>query len=191
MKFSAVILAGGESSRMGRDKAWLEVDGQTLLARQLKLVRKAGASEIFISGRSDVDYSTFGLRVLRDQFQNAGPLAGIESALAESSSQLLLVLAVDMPNITAEFLMHLATRCTEHCGAIPRIEGQIEPLAALYPKLANTIAVNLLKDGQNAANHFAKCCVSDNLATFVELPAHDARLFENWNAPNDLPKGPQ
>ncbi len=68
MNFSAVILAGGKSSRMGRDKAWLEFDGQSLLARQIACVRRAGASEVFISGRAGVDYSAFGCPVMEDEF---------------------------------------------------------------------------------------------------------------------------
>ncbi|HEY5345385.1 MAG TPA: NTP transferase domain-containing protein, partial [Verrucomicrobiae bacterium] len=59
MNFSAVILAGGKSSRMGRDKAFLEIGGTTLLARQIGLARELGAAEIFISGRAETDYSKF------------------------------------------------------------------------------------------------------------------------------------
>ena len=85
MIFSAVILAGGKSLRMGRDKAWLEIEGQTLLARQIALARETGAAEIFISGRADADYSAFGCPVLQDGFPDAVPLAGIERALDASS----------------------------------------------------------------------------------------------------------
>ena len=92
VNFSAVILAGGKSARMGRDKAFVEIGGQTLLARQLALARAAGAREVFISGRADVDYSAFDYRVLLDDFPAAGPLAGIECALAASTLPLLLVL---------------------------------------------------------------------------------------------------
>src|SRR5215469_13467268 len=59
MNFDAVILAGGKSSRMNRDKAFLNIDGRTLLARQIELARQAGAKNIFVSGRSGKDYSSF------------------------------------------------------------------------------------------------------------------------------------
>ena len=68
-----MILAGGNSSRMGRDKAWLRVDGQRLLDRQIALVRAVGAVEVFISGRADRDYSAFGGLVLHDKHSAAGP----------------------------------------------------------------------------------------------------------------------
>ena len=186
MSFSAVILAGGKSSRMGRDKAWLEVGGQTLLARQIGIVREAGALEIFISGRADVDYSSFGCRVLKDKFQNAGPLAGIVRALDASTSQLLLVLAVDMPNMSVSFLQSLATKCAHGSGAIPRVEGRIEPLAVFYPKAAHTLAVMLLDRGCYAVTNFAECCVKNNLASFVDVPESDVGYFANWNAESEL-----
>ena len=119
MNFSAVILAGGKSSRMGRDKAWLEVGGQTLLARQIGVMRELGAAEIFISGRADADYSAFGCRVLPDKLPDAGPLAGIERALDAAQAPLLLVLAVDLPEMSAELLRRLAADCSENLGSIP------------------------------------------------------------------------
>jgi molybdopterin-guanine dinucleotide biosynthesis protein A len=136
MKFSAVILAGGKSSRMGRDKAWLEIEGRSLLARQIQLVREAGAAEVFISGRANSDYSNFDCRVLHDRIVDAGPLGGIESALAASSSSLLLALAVDMPKMQVQLLSRFVSRCGERVGVIPRVNGKIEPLAAFYPKAA-------------------------------------------------------
>ena len=188
MRFSAVILAGGKSSRMGRDKALLEVDGHPLLARQIRLARESGADEVFISGRVDSDYSAFGVHVLRDNFQNAGPLAGIETALGKSSSPLLLVLAVDMPKMSAEFLRLLATHCTKIAGAIPRVNGDIEPLAAFYPKNAAGIAAALLvaETGARSVTHFAERCVAAGFATFVDLPDSDTRFFVNWNSPADV-----
>ena len=80
---------------MGCDKAFLEIDGKPLLARQIAVAREAGARDVFISGRADTDYSSFDGLVLQDQFENAGPLAGIERALNALSTPLLLVLAVD------------------------------------------------------------------------------------------------
>lgn len=144
MKFSAVILAGGKSSRMGRDKAFLEVDGRPILARQIQLVRDVGADEVFISGRGNTNYAPFNCPVLRDRFTDTGPLAGIEAALNATSSPLLLVLAVDMPHMSADLLRQLGTHCTETVGAIPRVNGAVEPLAAFYPKASLSLATQLL-----------------------------------------------
>jgi molybdopterin-guanine dinucleotide biosynthesis protein A len=187
MIFSAVILAGGKSSRMGRDKAFLEIGGQTLLARQIETVRAAGATEVFISGHTDADYSAFGCPVLKDNFPNAGPLAGIEAALAVATHPLLLVLAVDLPGMNAEFLRRLAANCLANCGIIPQCPSGIEPLAAFYPKSAQSLAETLLRAADNAAAPFATQCVESGLARFVDLPANAERHFTNWNSSADLP----
>jgi len=186
MNSSAVILAGGKSSRMGRDKAWLEVGGQSLLARQIGIVREFGALEVFISGRANADYSGFGHRVLQDNFSGAGPLAGTERALDAAQSPLLLVLAVDLPKMTTEFLQRLAADCTDDFGAIPCVKENIEPLAAFYPKSAQSLAETLLRAGENAVASFAKECVQARLARFVEMSASEAKYFANWNFPADL-----
>lgn len=173
------------NSRMGRDKAWLEVEGQTLLARQVNLARELGAVEIFIAGRPEKDYSGFGCTVLRDRFTEAGPLAGIERALASATSSLLLVLAVDLPAMKAEVLQRLAAVCAENYGAIPRLAGNLEPLAAFYPKSAHLLAESLLGGGHNAVATFAGRCVRSGLAQFVDRPPGEAVYFINWNSPAD------
>ena len=186
MSFSAVILAGGKSSRMGRDKAFLEIDGKTLLARQIAVARAAGARDIFISGRVNTDYSGFDGLVLRDQFEQAGPLAGIERALDAMATPLLLVLAVDLPGMNPEYLRQLLARCEGPVGAIPRIDGQIEPLVAYYPKAAGPLAEVRLRDGNKVVSAFAQNCVSSGLASFIDVPASDTPYFVNWNAPADV-----
>jgi molybdopterin-guanine dinucleotide biosynthesis protein A len=190
--FNAVILAGGKSSRMGRDKAWLEINGQPLLARQIELARTLGAAEVFISGRAATDYSRFGCPVLQDRFPNAGPLAGIESALAATTAPVLLALAVDMPEMVVACLEKIRAACGEHCGVIPQVGGRIEPLAGFYPKAALDLAVELLgrqragaETGAPGPTDFARECVNRKLAAFVEVPATEARYFTNLNSPED------
>lgn len=193
MNFSAVILAGGQSSRMGRDKAWLEIGGETLLARQIKLVRAAGATEVFISGRAERDYSTFGPPVLTDNFPHCGPLAGIESALRICRGPLLLGLAVDMPHLTVALLQQLQTQCRAGRGIIPRWSGRLEPLAAFYPPAAARLATELLTAAKTSpggaapgVGFFATRCVNEGMAGYYDLPADSVKHFTNWNEPQDV-----
>jgi len=181
MNFSAVILAGGQSRRMGRDKAWLPVNGEPLLARQIEMVRQLAPLEIYISGRADTDYSSFCCPALHDQFTGAGPLAGIERALDAASAPLLLVLPVDLPNMSAPFLRMLAGNCTRGRGLIPRLNGSIEPLVAFYPKSAKSLADAQLRNSHYAVTAFAEHCVQTGLASFHDLSTADAGLFFNWN----------
>ncbi|HKW30639.1 MAG TPA: molybdenum cofactor guanylyltransferase [Verrucomicrobiae bacterium] len=185
MNLGAVILAGGKSLRMGQDKAWLEIGGQTLLARQIKLAHECGAEEVFISGRVDKDYSQFACPVLYDRWAEAGPLAGIRRALEETSSSRLLVLAVDMPWLTPVVLRKLAEHRRGEMGMVPRVGSRIEPLAAIYPKLAASLAGALLSRGIHAATTFAENCVRSGLAEFQDWDEGDAGCFASWNRPPD------
>jgi molybdopterin-guanine dinucleotide biosynthesis protein A len=186
MNFGAVMLAGGKSPRMGCDKAWLEVGGQPMPARQIQLAREIGASEIFISGRAGGDYSEFDCPVLHDKHIEAGPLAGIERALDATTSPLVPVLAVDPPEMNARFLHGLMAGCLGKIGTIPRVSGNIGPLAAFYPKSSQPLAETLLRNGRNAAAFFAGCCVQSGVARFVELAVSEAKYFTNWNSAADL-----
>ena len=186
MRFSTVILAGGRSQRMQRDKALLVVDGQSLLHRQIELVRQRGSEEIFVSSRTDADYAVPGCLVLHDRFADAGPLGGIERALERLRSPLLLVLAVDMPHINAEILGELERRCTGSGGVIPRVGGRCEPLVAFYPKTAWPLAAAMLAEGSKAATMFAERCVQSELANFYELENQSTGHFTSWNRPEDI-----
>lgn len=184
--FSALILAAGASRRMGRDKAWLPVEGQSLLQRQVALVRAVGGREIFISGRPDTDYSALGCPMLQDAFPDAGPLAGIERGLTAATTPLLLVLAVDLPRMDAATLEDLLSLCSCDAGVVPRISGETEPLVAIYPRKAHPLATEQLTTGHNAVRTFAQRCEAQGLVQFIDLPPDVAPAFTNWNRPDDF-----
>ena len=187
MKFSAVILAGGKSSRMGCDKAWVEVKGQPLLARQIALVRELAPADLFISGRVDTDYNSLGCPVLADEFADAGPLAGIAAGLKAASAPLVLVLAVDLPDMTSAALRRLLERCASGVGLVPRVNHRVEPLAAFYPKAGALLAVDLLKRQLRAVRTFAEQCSHAGLVALHDVEAADWNCFANFNSPADLP----
>lgn len=187
MKFSSVILAGGKSTRMGRDKAWLPLDGQPLLARQIAVVRKLGPAELLISGRADTDYSSLGYTVLGDAFRDAGPLAGIAAGLEAATAPLVLVLAVDMPEMTSCALRQLVMCCGEGTGVVPRVGHRLEPLAALYPTAAVPLALDLLQRQLRAVRTFAEHCKQAGLVAVHDVAEADWKCFANWNSLDDLP----
>ncbi|HEX9047031.1 MAG TPA: molybdenum cofactor guanylyltransferase [Verrucomicrobiae bacterium] len=193
MNFSAVILAGGKSSRMGCDKAFLQMGGITLLARQIRLAREIGAADVFISGRPGTDYSSFGCRVLMDGILEAGPLAGIAQAMRVVRTPLLLVLAVDMANIQREQLHYLHGQCQSGMGVVPIAASVIEPLAAFYPQGAVPLAEQLLAEAEPSrtpgARAFAELCVQKGLARFVAAPPAATTAFRSWNVPADVSIG--
>jgi len=191
MCVSAVILAGGASRRMGRDKAWMEIGGRSLLQIARDKARALGVAEIFISGRPGVDYSALGCPVLLDLEPDAGPLGGVERGLQACSAPLLLVLAVDLPCLTADFLGRLLAGCDYLTGAVPKPGGRLQPLAAIYPRRCHALALDALVNCRRSASAFAEACLRERAVRLVRVKSADEALFANWNSPDDCRQAPQ
>lgn len=186
MNLSAVILAGGESRRMGRDKAWVTLDGKPLIAHAMEKVHRLGVEEVFISGRAGEDYSALNCQVLFDLEPGFGPLGGIERGLHAANSPLLLVLAVDLPHMTTRFLKKMFTRCDRWTGVVPEMNHELEPLAAIYPKRCHALAFEAIAKSRRAARDFAAACLHERAVRTVPVSAKDAVCFANWNSPTEL-----
>jgi molybdopterin-guanine dinucleotide biosynthesis protein A len=174
---------------MGRDKAWVELDGRPLLELAVEKVRRLGVEELFISGRAGVDYSAVKHPVLFDREPGSGPLGGIERALHAASSPLVLVLAVDLPDMTTAFLQKLSGRADRLTGAVPSLRGEFEPLAAIYPKRCHAFAFEALARSRRSARDFAAACLRERAIRTLHVSATDAPCFANWNCPSDLAGG--
>jgi len=186
MQLSAVILAGGLSTRMGRDKAWVEWEGQPLLLRAGQTLRTLGVKEIFISGRAGEDYSALPCPVLLDRVPGFGPLGGIERALQACDSPLLLVLAVDLPQMSTAFLEKLVARCNPTTGVVPERRGQLEPLAAIYPQRCHAMATDFIANSRHAVRDFAAVCCQQGAVRFWSVTVEDEGCFANCNHPADV-----
>ena len=171
---------------MGQDKAWLEVGGQPLITRALAVLRALGIQEVFISGRAGVDYSALRCPVLWDLHPKCGPLGGIQRALGVATAPMLLVLAVDLPRITSDFLRKLSEHCDPETGAVPKLRGKLEPLAAIYPKRCELILKECLVNSRLAARDFAQACLRKHAIRPFAVPRTDLGCFENWNTPSDV-----
>ena len=128
------ILAGGESSRMGRDKALLEMAGESMIVRTARLVKSVAGSATVV-GSLEI-YQRFRLRTIRDDWPGAGPLGGIATALRASEAAWNLVAACDLPHLTQEWLVFLVERArrSKAEAVVPRNERGAEPLCAMYNK---------------------------------------------------------
>lgn len=181
--FCAVLLAGGRSTRMGRDKAGLMVDGAPLWQRQLATLRALAPRELFISGRRDGPYAGAGIEIVEDETPGLGPLGGIATALRHARADRVLVLAIDLPAMTSDFL---GTLVNTGRGCLPHDGAHFEPLAAVYPRSALALADEQLRAGDRTMQRFAQRLADAGLADIRKIPAADARLFRNLNRPEDL-----
>jgi molybdenum cofactor guanylyltransferase len=130
---NAFILAGGQSSRMGRDKALLPFDGRPLVEHMVHLLRVLHLEPRICGSRPDL---TRFAQFVPDNVAQAGPLAGVEAALTVSDSDLNLFIPVDLPGLPAGFLGWLMARSeTSHAVAtIPHYAARPQPLCAVYSR---------------------------------------------------------
>lgn len=146
---SAVLLAGGRSSRMGRDKATLSFRGATLLAWQVNKLRGLGMEDIMLSGCRQ---GTPGTRLIPDDYPNRGPLGGMHACLRRAVHPDCLVLSVDAPLVPPQALTGLAEahRASGAAVTLLRHGGKWEPLMGIYRRELFQLMEPLLQ-GENTA----------------------------------------
>jgi molybdopterin-guanine dinucleotide biosynthesis protein A len=162
---------------MHTDKAFLEIDGEPLWRRQVHLLQALEPHELFVAGQPRE-----GCIAIPDAQPDIGPLGGLVSGLRSCSTPLLLVLAIDLPRMTSDYLRRLIARSSETSGAVPR--GQ--PVSAVYPRRALSIAECCLTNGEHSMQNFAARCLSEGLVRQEEIVPADEHLFLNLNTPEDL-----
>jgi molybdenum cofactor guanylyltransferase len=180
------VLAGGKSTRMGRDKAFIEYEGRPLLGRALNLGRSL-AADVRIVGSAE-KFGAYGA-VVEDIFRDCGPLGGIQAALLVSHTDLNLMLAVDMPFLSLPLLQYLIgkARDSQAVVTIPRSDGRLQPLSAIYRRAFAGIAENSLRASNNKIGAlFAK--VETQVIEEKELvrAGFSSAEFRNLNTPQDL-----
>jgi molybdopterin-guanine dinucleotide biosynthesis protein A len=144
---AAFILAGGQSTRMGADKAFVALDGRTLLARALELARAVTTDVRIVS--DPAKFAQFA-PVVEDVFRGCGPLGGIHAALRASAVELNLMLAVDVPFVSPALLEFLIARARS-CDAlvtVARAGGRWQPLCAVYRREFAEAAESALQQGR-------------------------------------------
>src|SRR5262245_23132540 len=131
---SAVLLAGGESRRMGTDKATFLFREKPLWQIQLETLRILRPKEILISARTDPSWRPVDVKFIADIPPSCGPLSGIAASLAKIHTTHLLALAVDMPFMTENYLRSMCEAIKPGRGVVAKIDNCAEPLAAVYPR---------------------------------------------------------
>lgn len=186
MNISAVLLAGGESRRMGQDKATLVFEGKPLWEIQLDLLRKLRPTEIFLSARSDPLWRPADVHFVSDQTPSRGPLSGLAATLPRIRTDHLLALAIDMPLMTEDFLRSLSNLIKPSCGVVPMIGNRAEPLAAIYPKGADSNVIAALSGPDFSLRSLAKKLIATGKLRLVSVSKNEENYFRNINKPDDL-----
>jgi molybdopterin-guanine dinucleotide biosynthesis protein A len=188
MKLSAVLLAGGESRRMGRDKATVVFRGQPLWCHQLAVLREVGPFELLISARKDPSWRPTDTIFVPDIPPSRGPLSGVAAAMAGMRGTHLFALAVDMPFITPLLINAMCRMTSLGSGTLPKIGHRSEPLAAIYPRESLTVLTSALGGQEFSMQHVTEKLVTDGLMSGFQVSRSDAQFYRSLNEPEDIEK---
>jgi len=171
------VLTGGRSSRMGRDKALLSIDGSLLVERIAEVVRAAAGNVTLIGAPGR--YAHLGLPVLPDLAPDGGPICGLHTALKATRADWNLVVACDMPGLTAGFLSGLLAAAQQlGCACLaPQTDCGLHPLCAVYHRRSADAVEFAIQHKSFKMHDLLK-----SLGT-VSWPVADASLLENVNTP--------
>lgn len=172
-----LILAGGQSRRMGTPKARLDIHGRTLVEW---IVERLGPvfAETLVSANEDAVVPAR-LRVVRDLHIGAGPLAGIEAGLAATAHAAVLAVACDMPLVTPDIADRLLAALGEHDAAVPTVGGRPEPACAVYATASAPAIAAALGRGERRV-----AAVLEELDV-AWVDGLDPAAFRNLNTPED------
>jgi molybdenum cofactor guanylyltransferase len=183
MKLTGIILAGGNSSRMGFDKGLMEFKGRKLVEYPLHLLRKY-CDELIISSNNP-DYNQFGVKVIGDEISGKGPVSGIFTSLKKSGNEWNMVTGCDMPYLNEALMDELLENLGRNSGIVPVHQGFIEPLSSIYHKnltddlfwaiQSDKLSFYQILKGANITFHPVDCLLKS-------FPL----LFRNFNTPGDI-----
>jgi molybdopterin-guanine dinucleotide biosynthesis protein A len=184
---SAFILAGGKSTRMGADKAFVRLGGRTLLDRVQVLARSL-TSDVRIIG-DPAKFAAFA-PVVQDVFRECGPLAGIHAALRASSRELNLILAVDVPFVSLPLLQYLIERARNSATAtvtVTQAGGGWQPLCAVYRREFADAAEQALRAGRHKIDALFEATPTQVIKEDeLEAAGFSAEMFRNLNTREEL-----
>ncbi len=184
---AGVIVAGGRASRMGgRDKAFAAVGGEPIAVRTIRLFHRLFPQVLVATNRPE-RFRGLGVETVADVYPGSGPLAGIHAALLASRHPHAFVAACDMPGLEAGVIRFLVDRIRGQDAIVPRWEGDIEPLHAIYAVRCLPAIEASLGAGRYALRDFLGG-IDVDYVTEVELRAvrGAAQSLTNVNTPEEL-----
>lgn len=182
---TGIILAGGESSRMGKDKAFLMFGGRPLFEHVVNTLRPIFRDVIVVTNTPEA-YCKYGVTVTTDAVEKRGPLTGIYSGLLVSKSEYNFVVACDMPFLNSGLIEYMNRQCEGYDIVVPEINGQVEPLHAIYHRrLIPRIEAALKNEERQIRKLFEKAEIRRIISQELDLFDPGRRSFTNLNTPNE------
>lgn len=197
-EIKGIILSGGQSSRMGEDKALMKMGDKTII--EIIIDKIQPFCETITISADDLDrYSKFGYKVVPDKYKNSGPLAGIYSSLLESNSEKNFIISCDLPLVSEEVIERLMNSNSDKEIILPVTNGKYQQLCGVYSRAVLEKAEMILRKGEmrrgrreekekgRKRNTSVKNLLEDSDVEFVDVTdIADENEFLNMNTKEDF-----
>lgn len=185
---SAAILVGGESRRMGYNKAFLKI-GRSNLVESIVARLKTIFPDVFLVGNDPELYRLLEMPVIADLYKGCGPLGGIHAALMAAKTPYVFITACDVPFLDTQVVVYMAGKVSGYDAVVPKIKGYLEPLCAVYGKSCLLAMEAQLKCGQcKITDLFSVLHVNYLEQEEIEKLTAVEKAFLNVNTPKDMQK---
>jgi molybdopterin-guanine dinucleotide biosynthesis protein A len=186
-KITGILLAGGESKRMGRDKGKIKIGKHYLFSYPLKILETL-CDEILIS-RCSTDKLPVEHTHICDDIPGIGPLGGIYTCLKKSSNKLNIVLSCDLPLVNEELVRHMLTEAGKYDILVPALmSDKPEPLCGIYHKHVGEKMLELIENKTFAVHKILPLVASRTILIDESMPFYHSDIFLNINRSEDLTK---
>lgn len=184
---TGIILSGGKSRRMGKEKGLCHFRGKALVVYAIDTLKPL-CNELIISANNKLDqYELFNLPVIPDDISEKGPIGGLLSCLNKSNTPANLVISCDTPFVTTDVYRELLKYSTEFQAVVPvHKDGFIEPLTAYYNRSCLPFIQNQIENGNYKMMDLLECLNTKFVQIDSAIPGLKPSLFHNLNAPEDL-----
>lgn len=184
---TGVILAGGKSTRYGRNKAFACIDGVPLIERVIQ-VMKAVFADLLLITNTPREYAHLGLPMVEDLIKGLGPLGGIYTGLNSISGSAGFFVACDMPFLNPSLIGRIVALRADSDAVVPRVGKWVEPLHALYAKSCLAAIEELIRSGNiQILQFFLKVRIRYVEEELMRAFDPQLRCLANVNRPEDLP----
>lgn len=187
--FTGIILAGGKNTRMGENKAFLEINGERLIDKTMDIFKRIFA-DIVIVTNDPLSYIEFsGAAIVTDIYKEKGPLGGIYTGLFYSKNNYAFVCPCDMPFLNKDFVEYLLAQTEKYDVIVPKTAEGYQPLHAVYsrnclPSIKRLLLMNKLKITGFYRDMRVLAISEERIRPFNE----EGHLFLNLNTPGDMEK---
>jgi len=182
---TGIVLAGGASSRMGKDKGLCLFKGKSLVTYAIEALIPL-CNTILISSNNIEDYQKFGYDVVVDKYKNIGPIGGIFSSLSSSVTQHNIIISCDTPFISTHLLDYVLANVDGYDIVAPKHgDSYLEPLSAYYSSsIISILQGSINQKDYKLMNLFNK--VKFKSVKVDSISGYSTKLFKNLNNPGDL-----